>query len=136
MTRKEFLAKLGVGATFALTVPCLSGCTKDAAAEPRDVDFIIDLNDPAYASLTATGEFVIDQGIVIARSIDGEIIAATVKCSHEGFDEIIYNDGEWFCTRHGARFSEDGEGLNNFGSNGLTIYQIEDLGNDQYRIFS
>ena len=136
MTRKEFLAKLGIGATFALSVPCLSGCTKDSASEPRDVDFIIDLKDPAFESLTASGEFVIDQGIVIARSIDGEIIAATVKCSHEGFDEIIYNDGEWFCTRHGARFSEAGDGLNNFGSNGLTIYQIEDLGNDQYRIFS
>jgi hypothetical protein len=29
MERKEFLRSLGAGAAFALTFPCLQGCSKD-----------------------------------------------------------------------------------------------------------
>ena len=48
MERKEFLRSLGAGAAFALTFPCLHGCSKDEVngnlvEEPTGVDFTIDL---------------------------------------------------------------------------------------------
>ncbi len=48
MERKAFLKTLGAGAAFALTFPCLQGCSKDGDGGenpvPDGVDFTIDLN--------------------------------------------------------------------------------------------
>ena len=48
MERKAFLRSLGAGAAFALTFPCLQGCSSDSGPEageevPTGVDFTIDL---------------------------------------------------------------------------------------------
>lgn len=137
MTRKEFLGTLGIGAAFALTSTCLGSCSKDKAAVPADIDFEIDLTDSSFEELLENGGYVIIDGVVVARSLSGEYIAATVVCSHQDFDDIIYQQGEWFCTRHGARFAEDtGEGLNANGSDGLFIYNTEQIGQTRVRVFS
>ena len=136
MTRKEFISKLGIGAAFALTTPCISSCAKDEAPEPRDIDFDMDLTLEENAALATNGGFVIINGIVVARSLSGDYVAATVTCSHNAFDQVIYQDGEWFCTRHGARFDEAGQGLNPFGSDGLTIFNTQLIDNETLRVFS
>lgn len=137
MDRKEFLEKLGLGAAFVLTASCLGGCTRDTAPPPAEIDFTIDLLDSRYAVLNTFGEFVIEDGIVIARSTTGDYLAATAICSHEALQQITYDGSsqEWLCTAHGARFSESGEGLNANGSRGLTIYNTELSGNT-LRVFS
>lgn len=135
ITRKKFLGQLGIGAAFALTATCLHSCSSDVAAEPADVDFEIDLNDLEFEELSENGGYVIFDGVVIARSLGGEYIAATVTCTHQELDEITYQNGEWFCTAHGARFAEDGVGLNPNGSDGLFVYQTE-LTNNRLRVFS
>ncbi len=139
MDRKEFLNKLGVGAAFILTVPCLHSCSSDSI-EPlqegeNQVDFLVDLSDPANAPLARNGGFVITNKIVVAKTIDGQFTAATLECSHQGFEEIVYDERNiWFCTRHGAEFDLNGNGLNPNGRNGLTIYTVEQDG-DMLRIF-
>lgn len=137
MDRKEFLEKLGVGAAFALTATCLGGCSKDTASQSSEVDVTIDITDPAFADLNNVGYIVLqDSGIVVARSLqDASYIAATVRCSHEALDEIIYQNGIWLCQAHGAQFEEDGTGLNANGSRGLTIFNTE-LNGSNLRIFS
>lgn len=137
MTRKDFISKLGMGAAFALTSTCLGSCSKDRAAEPPEIDFEVDLDDPENSALRVNGGFVIVDGVIIALSLSGEYIAATVTCSHQNFDDIEYDQGEWFCTRHGARFDElTGEGLNANGANGIFIYQTEQISQARLRIFS
>lgn len=137
MDRKEFLEKLGIGAAFALTATCIGGCTKDTSLPPQDIDFVIDLNDDRFAELANIGGFVVENDIVIARSISGQYLAATVLCSHEPNKNITYrdSDGVWFCTVHGAEYTEEGEGLNSFGANNLTVYQTS-LDGDLLRVFS
>ncbi|MEM9544505.1 MAG: Rieske 2Fe-2S domain-containing protein [Bacteroidota bacterium] len=137
MKRKEFLEKLGVGAAFVLTSTCMGGCSRDQADPPRAIDLTIDLDDPKYAELQIFGSFVIEEEIVIARSNTGEYIAATLICSHEQLSQITYSDreGAWFCTAHEALFTEEGEGLNANGSNGLTVYNTE-LNDNLLRVFS
>lgn len=136
MDRKEFLSKLGVGAAFALTVPCIVGCTKDEVSEPaRDVDFTVDLNE--FESLRTPGNFIIENEVVVANNLDGNYIAATLTCSHEGLRQMKYDKfaDNWQCTAHGARYTQGGEGLNANGAGGLTTYNVTQDG-DILRIFS
>jgi len=136
MKRKQFIEKLGLGAAFVLTSTCLGSCTKDGTHLPTgEVDFTIDLNDPQYSSLNLDGGYIINEGVVVARDVNGIYVAATVLCSHEGRKEVTFKDNEWFCTAHDARFDLTGNGLNDKGSGGLTTYQTELIGTD-LRVFS
>ena len=137
MKRKEFIEKLGIGAAFVLTSTCLGGCTRDNAEPIKDLDLLIDLTDDEYLELQNFGSYVVikDYQVVIARSNSGEYVAATLICSHELFQQIIYSEGGWFCTAHEARFSEDGEGLNAQANKGLQIFKT-DLDGDLLRVTS
>ena len=130
MNRKEFLAKLGIGATFALTATCLGGCSKDDDFRPLDaVDFTLDLTDSANSKLLTNGGYLIKNKVVVARTTNGEYVAATQQCSHEGTYAVILKNDEWFCTDHDARFDLNGGGLNKDGKKGLTIYKAVLNGN-------
>jgi len=137
MKRKEFIEKLGLGAAFVLTSTCLGGCTRDTAEPIKDLDFVIDLDDNKYLDLNAFGSYVVEDQVVIARSTTGEYLAATLICSHDQLAQITYSDADagWFCTAHGALFTEEGEGLNANGSRGLQIFQTE-VTDNFLRIFS
>ena len=139
MDRKEFLEKLGIGAAFALTATCLGGCAKDTSPEPKDIDISINLSEDKYSALHNLGGYVIQDEIVIARSIVSSegYLAASITCSHESLQQIIYNanNGEWFCTAHGARYDIEGSGLNPVGNGGLVVYKTTLEGNT-LRIFN
>jgi cytochrome b6-f complex iron-sulfur subunit len=123
MDRKEFLSKLGIGAAFALTASCLGGCTRDVV-ELSNVSLELDLQAPENAELLNFGGFLVIEGIVVARTIDGTYVAATNTCSHEQLTEITYdkNANEWLCTAHAARFQLDGTGLNANASKDLQVF--------------
>ena len=131
MTRKEFLGKLGIGAAFVLTTSCLGSCTRN---DLSPVDFTVDLADAANSALTTNGGYIIKNDVVIARDMDGNYVAATIVCSHDDKKQIVLKNNEWYCTDHGARFTLDGDGLNDKGSKGLGIYKTE-LNGNSLRIF-
>lgn len=84
----------------------------------------IDLTSSTYAKLATVGGYITSNGIVVARSTQTAYVAATQTCTHEPKKKVIYNNGEYYCTDHGARFSLAGKGLNSLGSKGLTIYSV------------
>lgn len=135
MERRDFLAKLGVGAAAVLTIGCLHSCSKDDDAV---VDFTLDLNDPANAVLQNIGGFVIKNDVIVARTVDGTYAAATVICSHANNKRIRYSEfaNEWQCDVHGARFQMNGRGINSNASRGLRIFQIELVDGNILRVFS
>lgn len=135
MNRKEFLSKLGVGAAFALTATCLGGCAKENFAPTTPVDFTLDLDSANNNSLKNNGGYMIQNRVVVAKDNNGNYVAATQTCSHEGTNAIILKDNEWFCTDHDARFDLNGNGLNKDGEKGLTIYKTE-LSGDMLRVYS
>ena len=136
MNRKEFIEKLGIGAAFVLTTSCLGACRSDEVFKPSGpVDFTIDLSSAEFDALNTNGGYVVHQGTVVAKDNLGNLVAATQTCSHEGLEQIIYKDDEWFCTAHEARYALDGDGLNANGSDNLTIYNIE-LDGTMLRVFS
>ncbi|WP_435356021.1 (2Fe-2S)-binding protein [Emticicia sp. SJ17W-69] len=84
----------------------------------------IDLTSTTYAKLKTVGGYVVVSGVVVALSKANTYVAATVTCSHEPKNRIIYSNNEWYCTDHGARFSLTGTGLNNNGRKGLAVYKV------------
>ena len=57
MDRREFLQQLGVGITLITTGSLLYTCKKEDPASPN-VDFTIDLNQPANSDLNIVGKSI------------------------------------------------------------------------------
>jgi cytochrome b6-f complex iron-sulfur subunit len=125
MERRAFLEQLGIGAAFVLTSTCLGSCKTEPVVAPT-AGFTLDLNASANSALKTNGGYVVSNGIVVAKTISGEYVAATVTCSHEQKTQVTYDKAknEWFCTAHSARFDMTGKGLNSNGSGGLAIYKV------------
>jgi nitrite reductase/ring-hydroxylating ferredoxin subunit len=100
-------------------------------------DFTLNLDDAANSALKTNGNYLISNGIVVAKTTTGEYVAATVTCSHEGRKEVLYDkaNNRYRCTAHGAIFDLTGKGLNSEGSKGLTIYKTT-LTGSSLRVFS
>lgn len=131
MERREFLEKIGVGAAFALTATCLGSCNTGGfggaqqSPAPTSVNITLDLTLPQYAALKNDGGYIVTNGIVVARTIDGSYAAASARCTHQG-GTVRYNQSadDWYCPVHGAQYNlTTGAGLNAYGRNGLKIYQ-------------
>ncbi len=141
MERKAFLKSLGASAAFALTFPCLHGCSSDSEdletfPEPDGVDFTVDLTSSDAAPLADNGGFILVKSnpslgytdIVVARNLEGNLIAASQICSHQQTEEVrfISEDGGIFrCSTHGSRFNQNGTPLNSITSNPLRVFNTE-----------
>lgn len=151
MERKEFLRSLGAGAAFAVIFPCASGCSSnrrealETFEEPSGVDFVIDLTNPDFSALNSNGGFVLVMSnssdgltdIVVARNLEGELVAASQICSHQQTDRVRFisdDGGIFFCSTHGSRFDQNGTPLNTITNNPLKIFNTE-LEGDILRIF-
>ena len=146
MERKQFLRTLGAGAAFALAFPCVHGCSKDDSEvgniveEPTEVDFTIDLNSAEASNLATNGGFILKDLVVVARNLEGELIAASQVCSHEAYDQVRFvnqEGGIFYCDVHGSRFEQDGTPLNQVDGNPakvLKVYNVE-LTGDMLRVF-
>lgn len=121
--RNEFLKKLGFSGASLFALYTLDSCQNESNVAPLTGDITVDLADASNAQLKTNGGYVIKNGVVIARVNATTYIAATLTCSHEGKNQIVFKSNEWYCTAHGARFDQTGKGLNTEGKKGLKIYQ-------------
>jgi cytochrome b6-f complex iron-sulfur subunit len=144
LSRNAFLKSLGFKGASLLAVYCaipvLSSCINEPSPnEPggngSGTDFTLDLNDAAYSTLNTVGRYVIANKIVIARISSTTFAAVTQVCSHQGRVKVIYQNAQFYCTEHGAKFDVNGRGLNSNGKNGLTVYMTA-LNGNLLRIFS
>ena len=136
MERKELMKSIGQGAALTLTFSCLSGCLEaengmaDKALIPdaNGVLFSIDLNSSEGQTLKIPGDYIIKNTVVIAVNQQGKYVAATQVCSHKTLKQVIFRNDEFYCKEHGARFTQQGVGLNSDASKGLLIYptQLQD----------
>ncbi|MEX0275552.1 MAG: ubiquinol-cytochrome c reductase iron-sulfur subunit [Flavobacteriaceae bacterium] len=146
MERKEFMRTLGAGAAFALTFPCLHGCSKDDTGGdgnvqvPEGVDFTIDLTSTEGQKLANNGSFIVKSLVVVARNLEGRFVAASQVCSHRNYAEVEFVDqqgGIFYCDVHGSRFAQNGTPLNQVDSDAakpLKIFNTE-LNGDILRVF-
>ena len=142
MERKEFLRTLGAGAAFALTFPCVQGCSKsddpgDENPVPTGVDFTIDLTSEEGENLQNNGDFILKNEVVVVKNLEGDFIAASQICSHQQTDQVRFLEeqgGIFRCFTHGSEFDQDGTPLNSITNNPLKIFNTE-LNGDILRVF-
>jgi nitrite reductase/ring-hydroxylating ferredoxin subunit len=140
MERKTFLRTLGAGAAFALTFPCVQGCSKDEGGGlpvPTGVDFTIDLTSSEGMQLQNNGDFILKNEVVVVKNLQGNFIAASQICSHQQTDQVRFIDddgGTFYCSTHGSQFSQTGAPLNSITNNPLKIFNTE-LNGDILRVF-
>ncbi len=137
MERKEFLRSLGAGAAFAITFPCLGACSKDEGEAggnipvPTGVDFTVDLEATENEKLAKNGGFITKNSVVIVKNLEGNFVAASQVCSHQGYDEVSFLDrdgGIFYCGVHGSRFEQSGKPLNRVDSvpaKSLKVFKTE-----------
>tara|TARA_B100000900_G_scaffold415338_1_gene444867 strand:- start:1636 stop:2076 length:441 start_codon:yes stop_codon:yes gene_type:complete len=140
INRKRFLTKLGLGTGAIMATYCLGSLTScDGGSEylGGEVDFILNLDDSTYEALNTVGGYVRANKVVIALVSEGDFVAVSQICSHQGADNVIFRstNSDFYCTRHGAIFDLEGNGLNGNGSKGIMIYKTSLSGNN-LRIFS
>ncbi|WP_445381596.1 QcrA and Rieske domain-containing protein [Robiginitalea sp. IMCC43444] len=141
MERKAFLRTLGAGAAFALTFPCVQGCSKDGDGGgqpiPTGIDFTVDLSGPDGTALQNNGDFILRNDVVVVRNLEGNFVAASQICSHQGYDQVRFvqsQGGIFQCSVHGSQFDQNGTPLNAITQNPLKIFQTS-LNGDLLRIF-
>ena len=140
MNRKKFLESIGISAASFAVINC-AGCkksTNDPAATtgPTSIDFIIDLAIPSNSSLLTNGGFIISNNVIVARKAEGVFLAVQRSCPHEGYS-LMYQgpNNRFYCTSHGASFSENGNVTGGPTNRSLVTYRTELTGN-KLRIYS
>ncbi|HDZ13310.1 hypothetical protein LCGC14_1189850 [marine sediment metagenome] len=141
MERKKFLRTLGAGAAFAIAFPCIGACSKDNNSEegntpvPSGVDFTVDLASTEGEKLAENGSFIRKNLVIVAKNLEGEFVAASQVCSHQGYDEVEFsgqNGGIFYCGVHGSRFEQNGTPTNQVDTQpakALKVFKTEVSGN-------
>jgi cytochrome b6-f complex iron-sulfur subunit len=140
MNRKDFLQKLGLSSAAIMATYCLGGLTACSGNEPtpngETVDFSIDLADPSNAPLLTNGGFIYQSNVIIARTNQGDFVALSRICTHEGYTiEFQSNDNTFLCPLHGSRFGANGQLVNGPALTALQQYNTE-LNGNILRIYS
>jgi cytochrome b6-f complex iron-sulfur subunit len=111
MERKEFLSIIGFGAAAVACGYCLGGCNPNPGGSitaPTNVDFTLDLTNPAYSGLKTIGNYVYNAGVIVAHSQSG-YVAVSLACTHQGATVVFdASTNSFFCPAHGSRFSLNG----------------------------
>jgi cytochrome b6-f complex iron-sulfur subunit len=130
MDRKEFLSALGFSAASIALSACLGGCKNESPSGPT-VDFTIDITNPAYVALGTAGGYVYVNGVIVAKTTSGAIIAVSQACTHEGATvEYQGNNNRFYCPRHGATFNTTGGVTAGPASTALKQYTVTVNGNN------
>lgn len=106
MERKEFIKLAGAGAGWMLVSTCFTNCSSTAEPTPTNVDFVVDVSTGALAQ---NGGSVVQNGVIVARTLTGDFLAVASACTHQG-TTVQYqgNNKRFFCPNHGSTFSENG----------------------------
>lgn len=129
MDRKQFFSMVGIGVGAIIIEQCLSGCAKSTTS--TTVDFTLDVSSGALAQ---NGGYLVQNGVIVARTQSGNYIAVSAACTHEG-QNVTFTNGRFYCSRHGATFSETGAVTNGPANTPLTKY-LTSLTGTSLRVYS
>ena len=133
MDRKTFLSSIGLSAGTLFIASCLGGCSKasvDSAGAAPTVDFTLDLTQPANAALNTPGGYIYANGVIIAKTLAGSIIAVSQACTHQGVTvRFVGSNNDFYCPSHGATFSATGAVTAGPANSPLKSYSVTVTGN-------
>ena len=139
MDRKEFLTTVGIGAVAAICSSCLAACgpLDEVISPPTNLDFTLNLEDPANSALKTNGGFIYKDKIIVARISDGSYVALSSVCTHQE-GTVAYENGanRFHCPNHGSNFAADGSVINGPAGSPLMTYKTSLLNATSLRVFS
>ncbi|MEZ0540180.1 (2Fe-2S)-binding protein [Fibrella arboris] len=116
------------GATISSSTSTSVSTPTSTTASSSDVlgikNPLVTINLATTTGLKTVGGYVILSGIVIAKVSATTYAAVTQTCSHEPKKRVIFNNTEFYCTDHGARFNLDGTGKNSLAGSGIKAYKV------------
>jgi cytochrome b6-f complex iron-sulfur subunit len=131
MDRKAFLAQLGIGSSAIFAAACMQSCSKSDSSQPGQVtpggsvDFSLDLSDPANAVLKTPGGYLIYKGIIVALAKNGNYLAVSSACPHQGVNvQYVSNQDQFYCSAHGSYFASTGNYISG-PANGRSLTQFK-----------
>ncbi len=132
MDRKEFLTALGYSSGALIFAACLGGCKKesDNTTPAPNVDFILDLTQPANSALNTAGGYIYSNGVIVAKTTAGAIIAVSQACTHQGTSVQFQGANDrFYCPNHGATFNTSGGVTTGPATAALKQYTVTLTGN-------
>ncbi|QJW90398.1 Rieske (2Fe-2S) protein [Spirosoma taeanense] len=140
MPRHEFFRLVGTSVGTILLARCMAGCANDGAGDPNPspeqaVDFVINLDEKVNENLKLKGGYVIIKNIIIAQTKDGQFVAVSAKCTHQG-TQLVYKptENQFYCPLHLSRFDITGKVVTGPASQPLIRYAVATLTNGTLRI--
>ena len=131
ITRHDFFRIVGTSVGMILLTHCASACSAESGGNPtpdpsQKVDFTLRLADKANENLLVKGGSVVINDIIVAQTKDGQYIAVTANCTHQG-TLLTYKpaDNQFYCPLHLSRFDATGKVLMGPATQPLTRYVVE-----------
>jgi len=143
MKRNEFFTVLGISAGTVIFAPFLTACSKSNSVMQTPgggVDFTLDLTLPANAALNTIGGYLVNSGVIIARTTDTTYIALASACTHQGYVvEYQSASSQFHCTNpapgHGSLYRTDGTVISGPAPSALAKYNTT-LTGTKLRVFA
>ncbi len=139
ISRKEFLSLLGLSSAAIAVTYCFGGCQPAkgiTSPPPSNVDFTLDLTNPAYSALNSSGGYLYNDGVIVARTVTGSYVAVSQTCTHAG-GTVEYNKSgnDFYCPVHGSVYSLDGNVVQGPAPSPLMKYNTS-LSGTSLRVYS
>ena len=128
MDRKEFLFLLGMTTAGVALAPYLVSCKKQNNNSTLNINFTLNLDDAANSALKANGGYLVKNGVIVARTTQGNYIAVAAACTHQGYT-VYYDGAEFVCPAHGSVFSNSGSVVYGPASSNLQQFKTSLTGN-------
>src|ERR1700746_3429298 len=128
ITRKEFIEQVGVGAAVVFVAACAGSCTKtsNSPSGPTSVNFTVDVSTGALAT---NGGYLIQSGVIVARTTSGSFVAVSATCTHNGGQLYFTSSNIFQCPLHGATFNTSGVVTGGPAPTNLQVYKTTLNGN-------
>ncbi|GAB4016598.1 QcrA and Rieske domain-containing protein [Spirosoma koreense] len=130
LTRHDFFRIVGTSVGAILLTHCSAGCSKADSGDPtptpgQKVDFTLKLADQTNENLRTKGGYVVVNDIIVAQTKDGNFIAVSANCTHQG-TLLLYkpNDNQFYCPLHLSRFDSTGKVLMGPATQSLVQYTV------------
>ncbi len=130
MPRHEFFRLVGTTIGAILLTRCMAGCASETNGDPtptptQKVDFTLRLDDKANDNLNVKGGYVVINNVIVAQTKDGNFVAVSAECTHQG-TQLIYkpNDNQFYCPLHLSRFDTSGKVINGPATQPLKQYLV------------
>lgn len=129
MPRHEFFRLVGTSIGAILLSRCIAGCAGAGDPDPtpsQKVDFTLRLDDKLNANLLVKGGYVTANGVIVAQTKDGQYVAVSAACTHQG-TELTYKsvENQFYCPLHLSRFDTTGKVIVGPATLPLTQYTVE-----------